>query len=274
MDWTINELGSKLVGILFDFILDLINEALQPFLTYIFKFLTEPVNISVFADIWSIIVYVLSMTYGLLLLFVGFRFILSGESPEQRENAKLGLRNILIMIVLVQASFIFYEIIIEFATGLTGAVIDMIDYSFFRITLEDYSKFGFELILSVLYLIHLILVLIILIFRYICVSAGVIFFAIGIFFYFISFLNQYGRLIINGLCVLIFLPFFYALVFLTSSKIIELDTFRGFKTLIMIGAFDFVLISTALLLIFVIVKAALKVIAPTSKVIKAVKSVS
>ena len=120
------------------------------------------------------------------------------------------------------------------------------------------------------YLVHLIVVLVLLLLRYIAVSSGVIFFAMGVFFYFFSPLNQYGRLIINGLCTLIFLPFCYSIIFLIGSKVSELSAFRDFKSMIMVGTLDMIIILTALLLLFVIVKAALKV-SKVKKVVNLVK---
>jgi hypothetical protein len=102
--------------------------------------------------------------------------------------------------------------------------------------------------------------LILLVLRYVCVSSGVIFFALGIFFYFISPLNQYGRLIINGLLTLIFLPFFYSIIFLTGSRISELSQFSSLKSLIMVGTLDLIILGTFLLLLFVVIKAAAKIV--------------
>jgi hypothetical protein len=274
MGCSIRSLHECIVEFLFDFILDLINMALQPFLSLIKRFLTEPVNISVFADVWAVIVYILSLFYGILLVYVGLKFIVSGESPEQRENAKSSLRNVIIMMVLVQASFLLYGVLLDISAGLTKVIIKLIDSDFFKITLDNSHNFGFELILSVVYLVHLLFMVLILVLRYICVSAGVIFFTIGIFFYFVPFLNQYGRLILNGLVVLIFLPFFYSIIFLAASKITEIPAFSGFKTLVMIGGLSLAIISVLLLLLFVIVKAAVKFVLPTSKALRTVKILS
>jgi len=181
MGCSITNIGECIVEFLFDFLIDMINGALQPFLNLVHKFLTEPVSIKVFAEPWSIIVYILSMFYGILLVYIGIRFITAGESPEHREKAKSSLRNIIIMMILIQASFLLYDLILGISASLTKAIIGMINTDFFIITLENYSNFGFELILSIIYLFFLIITLIILLLRYICVSAGLLFFTIGIF---------------------------------------------------------------------------------------------
>lgn len=259
MACSISTLGECVAKALFKFIIDLLNLASKPFLDLIKKFLSEPVNITIFASTWSVIVYILSMFYGLLFIWVGFKFIISGESPEQREKAKSDLKNIIIMMILVQGSFHLYSLIIAVSSALTKTILNMVGNDFFKITLESIYNIGFDLFFGSIYILHLIVVLIILILRYIAVSAGVLLFAMGIFFYFISALNQYGRLIINGLGVLIFLPVFYALIFLVGSKLTTLGGFSGFKTLIMVGSLDMIILFTLLLLLFVVVKSATQI---------------
>lgn len=259
MGCKITNLGECVAEAIFEFIFDILNSASKPFLKLIKQFLIEPVSISAFVDIWAIIVYILSMFYGILLVWTGLKFIVSGEYPEQREKAKSDLKSIIIMMILVQGSYHLYNLILAVSAALTKVIFNMIPSSFFRLSLESISSFGFDLIFGLLYILHLIITLILLLLRYISVSSGVIFFAIGIFFYFISALNQYGRLILNGLGVLIFLPFFYSIIFLIGSKIADLNAFRSLKTLIMVGTLDLVILSTLLLLLFVIVKAATKI---------------
>lgn len=259
MACSITNLGDCIAEALFEFILDILNLASKPFLDLIKRFLMEPVNIITFVDIWGIIVYILSMFYGLLLIWIGLKFIISGESPEEREKAKSDLKNIIIMMILVQSSYYLYDLFLAISASLTEVVFNMISYDFFRLSLESFSNFGFDLVFGILYIIHLIIVLVLVLLRYIFVSAGVILFSIGIFFYFISPLNQYGKLILNSLGVLIFLPFFYSIIFLIGSEISQLSEFSNMKTLIMVGTLDLVILSTFLLLLFVIVKTATKV---------------
>ena len=255
---SIMNLGSCIVQFLFNFIFDLLNSAAGPFLSLINKFMQDPVSISVFADVWGIVVYILSMFYGLFLVWIGLKFIMSGENPEQREKAKADLKSIIIMMVLVQGSYYFYELILAVSSALTKTVLNMVGTSFFNISMESVSNFAFDLIFGFIYILHLIVVLVILLLRYIAVSSGVVFFAIGISFYFFSPLHHYGKLILNTLGVLIFLPFAYSIIFLAGSRIVQLDSVRNYKTLIMVGTMNLIIVFTFLLLLFVVVKAASK----------------
>ena len=99
MGCSITDPAGCIVETLFGFIMDLINMSLQPFLDIIYKLLSEPVNISVFSEVWGIIVYMLSLFYGILLIWIGIKFIISGENPVEREKAKTSLKNTIIMIL-------------------------------------------------------------------------------------------------------------------------------------------------------------------------------
>jgi len=271
---SITNLGACIVEKFFEFVLYILNLPVRSLLSLIERLMTQPVNIDVFFSAWSSIIYVLSLFYGLLLLFIGFKFLLAGESLEKREKAKSSLANIIIMIILVQTSFWFYSLILEVLSAITKVVFKMVDKSFFVLTTGSFSNIGLELVLLIPYVIVLVSTIILLTLRYICVSVGVIFFTLGIFFYFISPLNQYGRLIINGLLTLISLPFFYAIVFLASSKLIASGTLADYKIVVMIGAFGLINLFTLLLLLFVIIKAATKVSGPAGQIVKVVNYVT
>jgi len=263
---SISNLGTCIVDKLFEFILYLLNLPLKQLLGYIRDFLIKPVNINLFSESWAIIIYILSLTYGLILLFIGLKFIISGYSPEQKERAKIWLANVLVMIVLVQASFILYEIILDLVASFSGVIYNMIPSSFFLITVGTFENVALELFLLIPYVITLITTLILLSLRYICVSIGVIFFAIGIFLYYIEPLKAYGKLILNFLGVLISLPFFYSMILLASSKFLSVEVFSDTKILVMIGGFTLVNTITIILLLFVIIKAALAVKTPIKQI--------
>ncbi len=264
----ITNLGSCLVEKLFEFTSDILNAPIKPLLTLINNLMIEPVNIQIFASTWSIIIYMLSLFYGILLVFTGFRFLLSGHSPEQKEKAKRNLANILIMMVLIQASFILYSLTIEVVSAMSSTIYSQISPNFFTSSIDSFSNLGLELILVAPYVLILLSTLILLAIRYLCVSAGVIFFAIGIFLYFIEPLQAYGKLIINYLGILIALPFFYSIILLTTSKFLTISIFANAKILVMIGGFALINIFTLILMLFVIFKAANTFSAPISTITK------
>jgi len=264
----ITNLGSCLVENLFEFIIYILNLPIKALLILINNLMTEPVNIQIFASTWSIIIYMLSLFYGILLLIVGFRFLLSGHSPEQREKAKSELMNTILMIILIQISFFLYKLILEVISSMSVIIFGLIREDFFLTTMDSLSNMGLELVLLIPYITVLVITLIFLTIRYVCVGIGVVFFALGIFFYFIESLNQYGKLILNYLFVLMALPFFYSIIFLASSKFLDIPIFANIKIIVMIGAFALVDIATIFLILFIIFKAANAISGPVGNIIK------
>lgn len=245
---------------LYQYTLSIINAPLQPFLELTQNLLSEPVNIETFIALWAIVIYILSMFYGLFILFAGFNFIISGYSTVRREKAKIWLKNIILMIFFVQASYYIYSILLELSSSLTTGVINLIDPNFFLLTIDNYVNIGLELILGIFYLITLVISIILLALRYLIVAIGIIFFPIGLFLNFIPVLKSYGKLIINILMIIIFIPFFHALMLLACSKLVEIPIFANIKILLMIASFSLVNISTILLVLFAVIKSALAIL--------------
>jgi len=273
-DCGITNLAGCIAEAFFNFLLSILNAPIQPLLDLAHYLLTQPVNTDIFVGVWGVIVYILSMFYGILLMYVGFRFILSGHSPEEREKAKAMLAHILIMMVLVQASYYLYTLIIEIVASVSTITLNMIDTHFFLLTIDNITNIGLELVLLIPYLASILITLILLTLRYLIVSVGVILFPIGIFLYFIEPLKHYGKLILNFLIVTISLTFFYSIVFLASSKLLEVGIFANIKILVMIGAFMFINLGTIALALFIIVKSAMKVVTPIMKVVSAVGTIA
>lgn len=273
-DCGITNLASCISESFFNFLLNLLNAPVQPLLNAVYSLLTQPVNIDIFSAIWSIIVYILSLFYGILLMYVGFKFVISGHSVERREKAKSDLANILIMIVLVQSSFYLYSLLNQVIASVTTVILNMVEQNFFLLTIDNISNIGLELVFLIPYLASIVFTLVLLTLRYIIVSAGVILFAIGIFCYFFEPLKHYGRLIINFLISTMAITLFYAIIFLASSMLLDISAFQNLKILVMIGAFTFVNILTFAVGLFVIVKSALRVAEPIMKVVSVVGAVT
>ncbi len=244
----------------FEFLHGLINAPLQPFLYLTKNLLSEPVNIQVFISLWAIIVYILSIFYGLFLILAGFNFLISGYSAEKRERAKDWLKNVILMMIFVQASFYLYSILIELSSAMTAGIIGMVDPNFFLLTVDNITNLGLEIFLAIPYLLTLLLTVILLSIRYLLVATGVLFFPIGLFFYFIPPLVSYGKLTLNILLIALFLPFIQSLMLLAASKVIEIPVFQNFKIVIMIATFFLLNLTMIFLIFFAIAKAAMSVI--------------
>lgn len=243
---------------LYEFLINILNSPLQPLLGLIKSLLTEPIQISLFVSLWAIMLYVISLFYGILMLYSGFNFMLSGYDVVKRNKAKEWFRNILIMVVLVQASYFLYELVVDIGSLLALGTFNLINDEFFLLTADNLVNIGLEFFFTFFYVFVLLITALLLAIRYIVVAAGVVFIPIGIFCYFIPPLNSYGKLILNFLGIYIFIGFFDVLIFLVSSKILEVDLFQNFKILVMISAFlisDFLMLY---LMFFSVIKSAVR----------------
>lgn len=238
-----------------EYISQALSLAVEPLLKIIQYLLTEPVNINMFLGIWSIMVYIISLFYGLFFLFSGINFMISGYDAVKRENAKEWLRNIVLMVLFVQASFFLYELILEVAGLLTSGVISLIDPNFFLLTADNITNFGLQFVLLLPYLAVLLLTVLFLGLRYLFVASGVIFFPLAFFFYFIPPLQSYGKLILNIVFIAIFVTFFDAVILLAASKLVTVGIFANYKIVLVSCAFLTVNILMLLLLVFAILKA-------------------
>ena len=258
---------------IYDFFLNLINAPLIPLLNLVKSLLTEPVDISLFGSIWAIMLYIISLFYGLLMLYSGFNFMTAGYDSARRANAKEWFRNILIMMVLVQASYYLYSLIIDLSSLLTAGVMGLINQQFFLITADNLTNIGLEFFFILFYALTLLFTVIILALRYIFVGVGLIFAPLAIFFYFIPPLRGYGKLIMNFFGNCIFITFFDALILLVCAKLVEIPLFATIKILVMISAFSIVNIMMFYFMFFSAIKSAANTASSTAGTVKTIVSV-
>lgn len=270
MECGITNLGSCIPQMFYNFIINLLNAPLQPLLTLVNNLLTNPININLFSSLWAIIVYVISMFYGLLMLYSGFNFMISGYDAVKRAKAKEWFRNVFIMIVLVQASFFIYQLFVDLGSLLTTGVMGLVNNSFFLLTADNIANIGLEFIFTGIYVLILLCTVIILTLRYLIIALGVVFFPIGIFCYFIPPLRSYGKLILNFLGICIFMAFIDALIFLVCSQLLNISIFQNFKILVMISAFLFADILMIYLMFFSAIKSSLDFAGRTSVIVTSV----
>ena len=247
--------------------LNILNAPIQPFLELTLNLLSEPINLNLFFSMWVIIVYVISMFYGLMLVASGFNFIISGHDVVKRENAKQWLRNIVIMIILIQASFFIYQLAIDLSSIITSAVLTLVDPDFFLISVDDIGDIGLAIVFALIYVLVLIVTALILVIRYAFVAIGVVLLPLAIFFYFLPPLKSYGSLILNFLGIAIFITFFDVILLAGFSKLVDLAIFGGMQILVLISAFMIINVFMILLMFFSIVKAGLNVYTDVKKVV-------
>jgi len=255
---------------LYGFFISVLNAPLKPLLGFIKSLLTEPVNIEVLAPIWAIILYVLSIFYGLLLLYAGMNFMFSGHNEIKRAKSKEWFQNVFLMILFTQMSFFLYGMILDVSSLLTAGMMNLVNEEFFLLTADNIINIGLQFFFALFYVLTLLLTMLILMIRYLTIAIGVVLFPIGIFLYFIPPVQDYGKLILNYLGVCIFIGFFDSVIFLVASQLIQIQLFENMKIMVMIGTFSMANLLMLYLLFFSIIKSALKTTASVAKPIVSV----
>ena len=245
---------SSLPQKILEFVVYVINLPLQPLLYLVKKLLSDEVKIDSLKGIWSIIVYILSLLYGLLFIFAGVNFMTSGNNAERREKAKEWFQNTILMIIFVQVSFFIYNLFLTFAGILTKGIMNMIGDSFFVFTADNFANLGLDLFFSLSYVIALLITVIILAIRYLLVFFGAVVFPIAIFLYFFPPAKHYGKLILNLIVVAAIMPFANSLILLMGYKLLEVESFSNVKILVMIASFFLVIVVNIMMLSFIISK--------------------
>jgi len=243
---------------IFDFIINIINAPIKPLLDLTKTLLTEPIRIDTIAPIWAIIIYVLSIFYGLLILYAGFNFMISGHDIIKRARAKQWFQNIFIMIVLIQTSYFLYYLCVDVSAYLTAGVVGLIDENFFLLTADNIVNLGIQFFFGILYVITILISVLLLMLRYLFILIGLVLFPIGVFLYFIPATQGYGKVIFNSLGVYLFIPFLDGIILLICSRILGIPSFENYKILIMISAFSIINFLMIYLLIFTLIKSAIK----------------
>jgi hypothetical protein len=190
-------------------------------------------------------------------MYSGFNFIISGYDSIKREKAKEWLRNTIIMIVLVQASFFIYSLANDVASAVSSSALTLVPSNFFDLTIDSFSDFASQLIFSGIYFLVIIGTTIMLLLRYAIISIGVAFFPLAIFAYFIPPIKSYGLFILNVLGVSLFIIFVDAVILVGFGTLSSLPDFDNIKILLMISAFSLIGLIMMFAMFFSIIKAAI-----------------
>lgn len=233
----LTNLGSCIVKKLSNFLLLILNAPFIPLIGAITELLVKKVRVDIFFHAWSIIRYILGFFYIFLLVYAGSIFLTSNANPIRRAHAKDLLKNIVLMLVLIQASYFMYELILDLSSILNGTIVSIIDFHFFYLDFDNIVNIGLQFYFSIFYGMILFITMLLLALRYIIVSFGIVLLPIGIFFYFLPPLKEYGKFILNLLGIFIFITFFDLLIILVCSMIVKTDLFSYFKIIITIACF-------------------------------------
>ncbi len=235
---SISNLGACLTENFFEYLLSIIlSGPLVPLLQFIGKLFTANISINLFHGIWNIVIYILSFFYIFFFLYSGYIFLTQSKDPIKRAHAKEMLQNTMLMMILINASFYIYKLILNLSSVLNKSIINMVKPTFFLLTADNYVNIGLQFLLSGVYGMTLLFTTIMLTIRYVVVSFGVVLLPIAIFLYFIPPLKGYGQFILHVLGIFIFIAFIDLLIILGCSMLLTISLFANFKIIVMITCF-------------------------------------
>ena len=239
-DCGLTNLSSCIPEAMYDFILSIINLTLSPSLEIIQNLLTSDIDISLFYHAWSVIRYMISFFYVFFFVYAGCVLLMGSASPIQRAHAKDMLKNTFIMILLIHGSYYLYDLFITLSSTMSGAILEMIDPTFFMLTADNIINIGLEFMFTWFYSLTLTFTILFLTFRYIVVVTGVIVLPIALFCFFIPPLKAYGKFMLSVIGLMLFITFIDLLIILACASLVEITLFESMKILVMIVCFLFI----------------------------------
>ncbi|MDP4012020.1 MAG: hypothetical protein Q8R00_00220 [Candidatus Nanoarchaeia archaeon] len=254
--------------VFFKGLLSVVNAPISFLSNLVKKLLTSPLKASYFKDIWQAMVYVISAFYGILFMYSGFIFMISGGNAERREKAKSYLKNLIIMIVLVQASFFIYNIAGDINNKMTSGVFNLIDEDFFKVETHNLGNLIFEFMFYTLYLIFIMITLLLLVMRNSILDLGIVIFPFGLSFYFFEPLKSYGKSILHFLGSNMFVGFFISIILLAFSKLVDIESDATIKTLVLMNAFLIISLLLVYVMLFSLIKSALGIVGKTKVIVR------
>ncbi len=234
-----SNLGSCVTNSFFDklteFLLNIINKPIDLIILFIQNILTAEPPLELFYGVWRSVVFALSSLYGLVLLYVAVRFIVSGGSAILRERAKQQLQSTLLLIFSVNASYFLYDLGVLLVHYFARGLFVLVNPAFFRFTLD--VSLPLQLVFGSFYLMTLLFTVLVLIIRYVFLGAGVVLLPIGLVLLYLPFSEGYGRWLLNliGANVIVSIPSMVILV--TFSTLLDNPLFRSLKVFLVIAGF-------------------------------------
>ncbi len=211
--------------------------AAQPLIKLIEKLMIQSPAIQLFNAVWLGITGIISIFYIFFMLYSGITFIIHGENIAKRYEAKESMKNMIIALILVASSFYLYQLLADFNTSLTSYIFAQINPAFFTVTSDNIGGAILQIITIVPYILTLFITVLLFLARYLFASFGIIFFPLAIFMYFIPFLRSYGKLLLNIIFVIMFVPFISSIIILGASMLATGEIFGAFSILFYTAAF-------------------------------------
>ena len=212
---------------------------IEPFLDASKTFILSNPDPSGLVNYWQLMVQVISAFYILLFLVAGLKFVLGAYDSHQREEAKEWFKNALFVVIVLNASYLLYTVLLD-----VGSAIALEFWSSDFESLFTFASIESLNLFSLYYLSFTISLLWFTLFaRYALLLIGVIAFPIGVFLFFVPPLKPYGSAILNLFGIAVFLQLIDVFALIVANGV--LDVVGG-------PDFAFLVPSTTFLVMFLI----------------------
>jgi len=202
----IGDLGKTLADAVYTPLYNAFYDLLTEFMNLVLEILVWNPPLDPAYDSWNIIRTVITSMYLAVLTYAGLKLMagtMLGE--DERNTLKKWVGGTVVSILLVNMSYVLYELVIQLNVGLSALVFKQPSLQGFIVASAAF------ILLMVVQTSAVLLVILLLIVRNLLVLVGVVLFPIGIFLYYFPPTRRFGKLINTLVFANIFIQFFEVL---------------------------------------------------------------
>jgi len=183
-------------------------------------FLTASPDIRWFCSPYNAIMAIIESFYTVMLMALGAYYIINSSDVEGRTKAKIWLKNVFYMVILLSFAFPIFEMILDLNTQISSTIYDSVSDSIFEVD-ASLSNLIFALVFAVSLSTGSYLTFLTLLIRYLLIPFLLFFFPITIFFYFTPPLRAWGAFLFKFSMLIIFMTSADAILLLGISYLFD-----------------------------------------------------
>lgn len=201
---------------LFSSITDGLLFASNQFFSISLTFLTASPDINWFCSPYNSIMAILESFYSVMLMALGAYYIVNSADVEGRTKAKIWLKNIFFMVVLLTFSFSIFGMILDLNNQISASIYSSVSSSIFEIDAQ-LSDLVFSLIFALSLSIGGYLTFVTLLSRYLLIPFMLFLFPLAVFLYFIPLTRDWGTFLFKFIILIVFMTSADAIFLLGTS---------------------------------------------------------
>lgn len=223
-------------------------EFITPLMALAKMLITANPDISAMQPLWQDIVNIISLFYLMLFLIAGLMLLFGSFDSEKRASAKIWFRNSIIIIIAVNASYMFYTLLLDLGSAVSlylwSAELD-------PLLTADAIGIGAGISMLITFTVVAILAFITLFIRYLFLFMATALVPIAVFLYFIPPLRAWGSIILNLIGAAVFMQVLDVIILTGCALIIgDFGGVAGGSAWVPVMGLALVFVANALMIIF------------------------